>query len=364
MMLAMPGVCSAGLTMTVLPVTSAATVMPQQIASGKFHGLMTTATPRGWYHCSSSSPMKRPRRCALEHRHRRGRSTRRSRWPRRRRRRPRARSCRLLDHDAREAVALLAHESRRPGRALPPHAWREIAPRWERGVRAGDHLRACSGVRSLATLGTVAPRRGGERLVLRAHREIAQGSLKKGRPSPTHGGDAGESLWRSGASEDRCVTSVGLGRAGGLRPWARGRRSSSAGVGVVQEAGLEPALVAGVLEQAAHEVGHAGDHLADGDVLAHAQAHLGGGVLELVGHAVEHLEFDAPRAAGRAARARRARRRWSARCASPSASFTPPCRRVRPRLGHASRKIWPSARSTRRSATSPHTGQGQPCCSA
>ncbi len=62
MMLAMPGVCSAGFTMVVLPVTRAATVMPQQMASGKFHGEITTATPRGWYHCSSSSPMNRPRR--------------------------------------------------------------------------------------------------------------------------------------------------------------------------------------------------------------------------------------------------------------------------------------------------------------
>ena len=44
----MPGVCSAGFTTTVLPVTSAATVMPQQIASGKFHGAITTATPRAW----------------------------------------------------------------------------------------------------------------------------------------------------------------------------------------------------------------------------------------------------------------------------------------------------------------------------
>ena len=44
---AMPGVCSAGLTMTVLPVTRAATVMPVQMASGKFQGLITTATPRG-----------------------------------------------------------------------------------------------------------------------------------------------------------------------------------------------------------------------------------------------------------------------------------------------------------------------------
>ena len=47
MTLAMPGVCSAGFTTTVLPVTSAAVVMPVQIASGKFHGLITTATPRG-----------------------------------------------------------------------------------------------------------------------------------------------------------------------------------------------------------------------------------------------------------------------------------------------------------------------------
>ena len=45
---AMPGVCSAGFTTAVLPVTSAAAVMPVQIASGKFHGLMTAATPRGW----------------------------------------------------------------------------------------------------------------------------------------------------------------------------------------------------------------------------------------------------------------------------------------------------------------------------
>jgi hypothetical protein len=45
----MAGVCSAGFTIAVLPQTSAATVMPQQIASGKFHGEMITDTPRGWY---------------------------------------------------------------------------------------------------------------------------------------------------------------------------------------------------------------------------------------------------------------------------------------------------------------------------
>ena len=43
----MTGDCSAGLRITALPATSAATVMPVGIASGKFQGGMTTATPRG-----------------------------------------------------------------------------------------------------------------------------------------------------------------------------------------------------------------------------------------------------------------------------------------------------------------------------
>ena len=45
---AITGDCSAGLSTTVLPVTSAATVMPQGMARGKFHGGMTTATP-AWH---------------------------------------------------------------------------------------------------------------------------------------------------------------------------------------------------------------------------------------------------------------------------------------------------------------------------
>ena len=40
------GVCSAGLAATVLPATSAATTWPAKMASGKFHGLMQTKTPR------------------------------------------------------------------------------------------------------------------------------------------------------------------------------------------------------------------------------------------------------------------------------------------------------------------------------
>ena len=41
--------CSAGLMITVLPVTRAAAVMPVRMASGKFQGAITAATPRGRY---------------------------------------------------------------------------------------------------------------------------------------------------------------------------------------------------------------------------------------------------------------------------------------------------------------------------
>jgi len=40
------GVCSAGLATTALPAASAAAICPTKIASGKFHGLMQTKTPR------------------------------------------------------------------------------------------------------------------------------------------------------------------------------------------------------------------------------------------------------------------------------------------------------------------------------
>ena len=43
---AINGVCSAGLAMTALPAASAAITWPEKIASGKFHGLMQTKTPR------------------------------------------------------------------------------------------------------------------------------------------------------------------------------------------------------------------------------------------------------------------------------------------------------------------------------
>ncbi len=46
-MSAQPGDCSAGLSTTALPVASAPAVIPQGMASGKFHGEITAATPRG-----------------------------------------------------------------------------------------------------------------------------------------------------------------------------------------------------------------------------------------------------------------------------------------------------------------------------
>ena len=43
---AISGVCSAGFATTALPAASAAVTWPRKIASGKFHGLMQTNTPR------------------------------------------------------------------------------------------------------------------------------------------------------------------------------------------------------------------------------------------------------------------------------------------------------------------------------
>ena len=51
------GVCSAGFAATVLPATSAAATWPVKIASGKFHGLMQTNTPRPCSRSSLRSPV-------------------------------------------------------------------------------------------------------------------------------------------------------------------------------------------------------------------------------------------------------------------------------------------------------------------
>ncbi len=53
---AMVGVCSAGFKITVLPATRAATVIPVGMASGKFQGEMTAATPFPRYRNELASP--------------------------------------------------------------------------------------------------------------------------------------------------------------------------------------------------------------------------------------------------------------------------------------------------------------------
>jgi hypothetical protein len=63
---AISGVCSAGLAKTLLPAASAAPAMPVKIASGKFHGLMVTNTPRPWRRRKLSSPVGPGRRCGRE----------------------------------------------------------------------------------------------------------------------------------------------------------------------------------------------------------------------------------------------------------------------------------------------------------
>jgi hypothetical protein len=358
MTLAMPGVCSAGLTMTVLPVTSAATVMPQQIASGKFQGLMTTATPRGWCHCLVELADEPPEAGALEEGGQAGVVL--------------AEVdgladvgvglapglAGLLDHDAGEAVALL----RIIAAASDQH----------RGSAPAGRCRATPGTRRARRSTMPGPARACGRW-----RPWAPGRRRRRRtPRAAREGEVAHRL-----VEERAAV------AHALRPPARagGARRAGDEVGL---AGWSPALGAGAASSAptsalsrkpafshdslrcsragADEVRHAGDHLADGHVLADAQAHVGGGVLELVGHAVEHLELEG--LAGQAALLERGERRAMERTlCEPSASLTPALRvgpiapasrRGASALGQASRKTSPSLEAARRSATSRPHGAG------
>ena len=93
-------------------------------------------------------------------------------------------------------------------------------------------------------------------------------------------------------------------------------------VGALGEGAAQERLVGGVLEQAAHEVGHAGNELADRRVLAQAQAHGAHRRLDGVAHAVQHLDLEA--VVGHAAGG--GRWRWppraSARCGCAKAGRT------------------------------------------
>ena len=59
----MAGASDEGFKTTVFPVTNEAAVIPAMMASGKFHGGMTTPTPSGMYSRRLSSPSIRVKGC-------------------------------------------------------------------------------------------------------------------------------------------------------------------------------------------------------------------------------------------------------------------------------------------------------------
>ena len=58
------------------------------------------------------------------------------------------------------------------------------------------------------------------------------------------------------------------------------------------EAGPQPGLVRRVFQQSAHEVGHAGNHLAHGHVFADPQTLVHQRLPQRIGHAIQLLKFD------------------------------------------------------------------------
>ena len=117
---AISGVCSAGLATTALPAASAAATWPVKIASGKFHGLMQTNTPRPRWCSSLVSPVGPGMRSRRERTARLApRSSGRSRPPRALRRAHRRASCRLRPQQRDQRVAVAARRDRRRVRARP-----------------------------------------------------------------------------------------------------------------------------------------------------------------------------------------------------------------------------------------------------
>ena len=94
---------------------------------------------------------------------------------------------------------------------------------------------------------------------------------------------------RNGALSSRMGSGGGVDGAL-IRRFGRGHEAVDVGVIVVAEA--EEARVRGVLEQAAHEVGHAREEIADRRVEADAMAEIAQEVAFRLGHAVEHLKLE------------------------------------------------------------------------
>ena len=357
---AMPGVCSAGLNTTVLPVTSAAVTMPVGIASGKFHGAMTTPTPRGWYRYVVRLAGRLEQRCA-------------------RAELDRAPAVVLAEVDRLahvgvgfgERLAGFEHAQRRELVAAPAHQVGgaeqhrgALAPRGRAPLRTGVRRsprsqRSTCSTPADALRHTVTSGRPGSTDTIDARVSMAAPSMSNGTGNPS------SRSTRSTASPSRLRISSRRSSAGGS---LTNRPGSSGSVGGRRSPALDAPRAAGsrrgdervdlpalgvamaherlvrrVLEQAAHEVRHARHQLADRHVDARADAEVPHGA----------------RAAARPCRGAPAPRprRPAALPRAPRTTPTRCCARCGSRTRAARRRRWRRA-STRRPRT---TRRSRPC---
>ena len=307
----MTGDCSAGLRITVLPATSAATVMPVGIASGKFQGGMTTATPRG--RCSVkfglAGDVAVPRLGQPDH----------------------LAGVELAEVDGLGDVAiglgpgLAALVDLPRGQLEPAGAQDRRRLDQDRGaVGAGVAAQAGNAARAAATAASACSTPASD--VWPTTRELWLGLTEieprgpvstslppiragSGVPSwPRTFSSAGASPlgFRPARSRSaaRCGTAAArpgqpasarfvLGRRVrvSMAPISSGLRSRSSIGARCGEARLQERLVRRVLEQPPHQVGHARQHGAVGGVDPHAMAAVDQGALDQVAHAEERLKL-------------------------------------------------------------------------
>ena len=111
------------------------------------------------------------------------------------------------------------------------------------------------------------------------------------RDGEVHGGEVGEArqaakAGRGPGRRGRGLAGLDLALGGQFRVFQQARQLRAFGKALAQEA-----LVGGVFQQAAHQVGHARDEVAVGAVQAHAAGHVAQALAHGFGHAVQHLEF-------------------------------------------------------------------------
>ena len=353
---AQPGVCSAGLSSTALPVARPGRDHPERDRDGEVPGRDHRDDAA---RASSAARCARPAPAAAARpgrgRARRARSTRGSRSPRRRRRRPRATAWPPRGPRAprSRAAARAATPPRRRGSRRAARGF--VAPhvRAPRPAASASAASTSSGVAAAASAttrsgvpGSVETRSSPSRRSPPIHTGTLTGGSRVVR-----GERAGElrADRRPPQLEDRLV---------GERLHARRRRREQLlerhAAGLV----VEERVVARVLQQPAHEVGHAGHEVADRAVGAHAQALGGDRLLQRVAEAAQDLQLDVGVVAAREAvvgdrvgdRAQVVRRDRRAQPAAVGVVVD------QPRVS--------CSKLTSDSALTSNTGGFQPCCAA